>query len=167
MKTDLGRFRADPSAFARALVNPETGRAFELLPAQEAFLRELFRPEGVRYSEAVFSAPKKSGKTTFAALATLYVVLVWGGRYAEGYCYANDEEQARGRVFEAARKIVGATPWLARQARILNDRIEFEPTGSVIQAMASEYAGAAGANPTITVFDELWAYSSERARRLG
>jgi phage terminase large subunit-like protein len=33
-------------------------------------------------------------------------------------------------------------------------------------APASDYAGAAGANPTISVFDELWAYTSERSRRL-
>lgn len=29
-------------------------------------------------------------------------------------------------------------------------------------AIASDYASAPGANPTITVFDELWAYTSER-----
>ena len=39
-------------------------------------------------------------------------------------------------------------------------------TGATITALASDYAGAAGANPTITVFDELWGYTSERAQRL-
>jgi hypothetical protein len=32
--------------------------------------------------------------------------------------------------------------------------------------MPTDYAGAAGANPTITVFDELWGYTSERSHRL-
>jgi hypothetical protein len=38
--------------------------------------------------------------------------------------------------------------------------------GAAICTVASNYASAAGANPTISVFDELWAYSSERSRRL-
>lgn len=169
MRFDPERFRRDPAAFVATLVNPETGQPFELLPAQEAFVRELFTPgpDGrLRYSEAVFSAPKKSGKSTFAALATLYTLLVWGGRLAEGYCFANDFEQARGRVFETIRRIVEATPLLSRLARITADRIEFAPTGAFVEAMPSEYAGAAGANPTVTVFDELWAFSTERAQRL-
>ena len=36
----------------------------------------------------------------------------------------------------------------------------------MIAAIASDYAGAAGANPTITVFDELWGYARESASRL-
>jgi phage terminase large subunit-like protein len=38
--------------------------------------------------------------------------------------------------------------------------------GSTITAIASDYAGAAGAHPVISVFDELWGYTSERSRRL-
>src|SRR5215475_4551200 len=45
-------------------------------------------------------------------------------------------------------------------------RIEFPATGAAISAIASDYAGAAGANPTISCFDELWGYTSERSRRL-
>ena len=32
--------------------------------------------------------------------------------------------------------------------------------------MPADYAGAAGASPSIVVFDELWGYVSERSRRL-
>jgi hypothetical protein len=39
-------------------------------------------------------------------------------------------------------------------------------SGASITAIANDYAGAAGSNPTITVFDEAWAYTSERSRRL-
>jgi phage terminase large subunit-like protein len=38
--------------------------------------------------------------------------------------------------------------------------------GSVVKAMASEYKGAAGGRQVLTIFDELWAYDSERALRL-
>src|SRR5262249_38351235 len=46
------------------------------------------------------------------------------------------------------------------------DKITFPATGATITALASDYASAAGGHPTISVFDELWAYVSERARRL-
>jgi phage terminase large subunit-like protein len=46
------------------------------------------------------------------------------------------------------------------------NKIEFTSTRATVIAIASDYAGAAGANPTITVFDELWAFVSERSWRL-
>src|ERR1700686_2746593 len=99
-------------------------------------------------------------------MVQLYVVCVLGGRFAEGYCCANDFEQSQGRVFQAITRIVRASPLLARDANITQSKIEFASTGATISAIASDYAGAAGANPTITVFDELWGYTSERAHRL-
>jgi phage terminase large subunit-like protein len=92
--------------------------------------------------------------------------LVFGGRFAEGYAIANDLEQAQGRVFLAARRICEASPHLRRECNITQTRIEFPQTGAVIQAIGSDYAGSAGANPVISSFDELWGYTSERSRRL-
>jgi phage terminase large subunit-like protein len=137
--------------------------------AEERFLREGFtlQPDGrLPYAELIFSAPKKSGKTALGAMALLYVTLVLGGRFAEGYAVANDLEQAASRVFRAAARIVEASPLLRAAARITATRIEFPSTGATITALASDYAGAAGANPSVVVFDELWGYTSERAQRL-
>jgi phage terminase large subunit-like protein len=92
--------------------------------------------------------------------------LLFGGRFAEGYALANDLEQATGRVFQAARRIVEASPLLRRITEITQSRITFPQTGAVIQAIGSDYASAAGANPVISSFDELWAYTSERSHRL-
>jgi phage terminase large subunit-like protein len=166
----LDRWRADPAAFiTEVLRNPETGRPFELLPAELAFLDHCFRTNDAGrlcYPEQVYSGPKKSGKTAFGALLALTTTLVHGGPFAEGYCVANDFDQAQGRVFQATRRITEASPLLRREARVFADRIEFPATGASIAAIASDYAGAAGANPTISVFDELWGYTSERSRRL-
>ena len=161
----------DPVRFmSEVLRNPETGRRFTLYPAQVRFLREALTltPDGrLPYPELVYGAPKKSGKTATAAMAMLYVVRVLGGPYAEGYCVANDLEQAAGRVFQACARIAQASPKLAADLKGApsKDRIEFV-NGATIQAIANDYAGAAGANPTFTVFDELWGYTSERAHRL-
>ena len=149
--------------------DPETGRPFELLPAERQFFAHAYQLNGdgrLAYPEQVYSAPKKSGKTAFAALHLLTTTLVYGGPYAEGYTLANDLEQSQGRVFEAVRRICEASPLLRREAVITASRITFPATGANIVALASDYASAAGANPTISVFDELWAYSSERSHRL-
>ena len=166
----IARWRADPASFMEeTLADPEVGTAYRLLPAQREFLGHAFQTDEsgkLLYPEQVFAAIKKSGKTAFAAMCGLTTCLLFGGRYAECIVVANDHEQAMGRVFEAMRKIVECSPWLRRQARITQDKITFPSLGATIRAIPSNYAGAAGANPTITIFDELWAYTSERARRL-
>ena len=84
---------------------------FELLDAERSFLEHAYQVDETGrliYPEQIYSAPKKSGKTGFAALHGLTTVLVLGGAFAEGYCLANDLEQSQGRVFQAMRRIVEA-----------------------------------------------------------
>lgn len=160
----------DPPAFVtEALINPETGGPFDLYDAERRFLEKGFTVDSngrLRYPELIFSAPKKSGKTAFAAMAAIYVAVAIGGPNSEVYCLSNDYDQSVGRVFSAAKRIIEASPLLKRGARITADRIEFVSTGSFIQAVASDYAGFAGVNPSLCIFDELWGYQSERCRRL-
>lgn len=166
----LARWQRDPVSFiSEVLVNPETGAPFELYPEEIRFLRKGFTPKrdgSLPCAELLFSAPKKSGKSTFAAMIALYVIVALGGSYGEAFCVANDMEQAKGRVFESIARIVRASPLLRDSAKITGNKIEFLSTGATITALASDYAGAAGSNPTITVFDELWGYISERSHRL-
>jgi phage terminase large subunit-like protein len=166
----LERWRRDPAEFITEILrDPETGKPFVLLDAERKFLQCAFASDAdgrLIYPEQVFAAPKKSGKTGFAAMHMLTTTLIFGGSFAEGYCVANDEEQAQGRVFQAVRRICEKSPLLRREARVTQYRVEFPATGAAITAIASDYAGAAGANPTISCFDELWGYTSERSRRL-
>jgi len=165
----LARWREAPETFVECLIDPEYGRAFELLPAEREFLKHCFKTghDGrLLYPDLVYSAPKKTGKTGFAAMLTLTAIVLFGGRHAEGYCCANDLDQAAGRVFEAVKRIIEATPFLRDAARVTADRIVFPSTNAVVIAIASDAASAAGGAPTISTFDELWGYRSERARRL-
>ena len=103
------------------LHDPETGKPFVLLPAERDFLAHAFAldPDGrLLYPEQVFGAPKKSGKTGFAALHMLTTILLFGGAFAEGYALANDQEQALGRVFQAMRRIVEASPLLRQRGQV-------------------------------------------------
>jgi phage terminase large subunit-like protein len=166
----LQRWRREPWRFiAEVLRNPETGQPFELFAAEKQFLAHAFQTDDsgrLVYPEQCFAAPKKTGKSGFAALHLLTTTLVFGGRFAEGYAIANDLEQAQGRVFLAARRICEASPHLRREANITQSRIEFPETGATLQAIGADYVGSAGANPSVSSFDELWGYTSERSRRL-
>ena len=151
------------------LCDPETKKPFKLLPAERAFLQHAFNTDKhgrLLYPEQVYACPKKSGKTKFAAIHALTTTLLFGGHYPEATICANDLEQARGRVFEMMRRIVECSPLLRAEANVTQGRIEFPVLNATIQAIGSDYAGAAGGNQNIAVFDELWAYSTERARRL-
>jgi phage terminase large subunit-like protein len=168
--TAIDLWRRDPVRFIdEVLRDPETLAPFDLLEAERRFISHAFQTDDdgrLIYPEQMYAAPKKSGKTGFGAIQTLTTTLVFGGAFAEAYCVANDLEQAQGRVFQAIRRIVEASPHLKRAARVTQSRIDFPETGASITAIASDYAGAAGGNPTISCFDELWGYTSERSHRL-
>jgi phage terminase large subunit-like protein len=155
----LTRWQRQPLSFITEILrDPETGKPFVLLDAERAFLEHAYQTDDsgrLVYPEQLFGAPKKSGKTGFAAMHLLTTTLVFGGRFAEGYAIANDLEQAQGRVFLAARRICETSPHLRRECNITQTRIEFPQTGAAIQAIGSDYAGSAGANPVISSFDEL------------
>jgi hypothetical protein len=166
----IARWRRDPAAFIEQhLYDPITRKPFKLLPAEREFLKHAFQFDvdgRLKYPEMTYGAIKKSGKTGFAAIFVITLLLLYGERFAEAYCCANDLEQAESRVYEMIRRIVDASPLLNGAHRITADRITFPATGAVIRALASDFASAAGGHPTIAVLDELWGFSSERARRL-
>jgi phage terminase large subunit-like protein len=167
----LGRWRASPINFIQTqLYDPETGEVFVLSEAEKQFLARAFELDEngrLRHVELVFGAIKKSGKTGLAAMIMLTMLLLFGGRFAEGYCVANDYEQAQSRVFQACQRIVEASPLLQREAVITRDRIVFPAFyNATISAIASDYAGAAGPNPTIVSCDEIWGITSESGQRL-
>jgi hypothetical protein len=68
----IGRWRAEPAAFIeQVLINPETSEPFVLLPAEREFLKHALTTgsdDRLLHPELIYSAPKKSGKTVFAAL---------------------------------------------------------------------------------------------------
>jgi hypothetical protein len=166
----LARWQREPVTFIeQVLRDPETGRPFTLMDWQREFFAHAYQTTGdgrLRYPEQLAACPKKTGKTATAAMHLLTTTLIYGGRFAEGYAIANDLEQAQGRVFQAVRRIVEASPHLKREAEITATRITIPQTGAVIAALGGSAVDQAGANPTIGSFDELWGYVSERSRRL-
>jgi hypothetical protein len=165
---ELQDVQSDPVAFVRLLRNPMDGRPFDLFPAQEIFMREYCRrgdDNRLLTPEGVFSAIKKSGKTTLGAwLALFFAVSGFGGRYAEVLIAAADLMQAQDRVFSACLRICEAS-FNKKQYRVTKDRITF-PNGASIMAIASDWRGASGGNQSLVVFDEIWSYDTEALVRL-
>lgn len=166
---DVARWRQDPVAFVEeCLRDPETNRPFVLYPEQKTFLKHAFEltAEGkMRYTELVFSAGKKSGKTGLAAMMVIYTAVLLAPRGGEIYCLANDHEQSMSRTFKAVAEILKVSP-LRNSVDVTASKITFRPTGTTITAVANDFAGFSGANPTLNVFDELAYFSSESSRRL-
>lgn len=149
------------------IIDPKTGRPFVLLEAEKAFLRFAFQRDAngrLKYPELLYACPKKSGKTTFAGIFILVLLVLFADQFGEAVCCANDYEQAASRVHQVVRRIVECSPLLRGVARLTADKITLDD--AVIRAIPNDYASAAGSEQNIAVFDELWAFASERARRL-
>lgn len=169
MSSGLAALR-DPVRFVESvLIDPETEKPFRLYTEQKEFLRRglALTPEGkMQFTELCFSAGKKSGKTGLAAMIVIYTAVVLAGQGGEVNLLANDLEQSTSRVFRAVVSILQASPLLRDSADVTANRIVFRSTGTVITALASDYEGFSGGNPTLNVYDELAYYTSESARRL-
>lgn len=141
-----------------------------LLQHQKTLLRFMFAFT-VNWRQMIWSCPKKSGKTAIAGLVARYVAEHFTQR-GEVLCMANDLEQSIGRVFKASKDSIELNPDYDRHNHRLGDRwhvlareLLHEPSGTTIKAISSDYKGEAGANPVLTLWTELWGYTSETSRR--
>lgn len=116
------------------------------------------------YRTIVYSTIKKEGKTTLAG-----GVGSWWGACVEPpnliLTLANDQEQSAGRIFGAMLPTLYALGCKVPFAQSSKPEVRL-PNGTLIQAIANNYAGAAGGNYGLTLWSELWAYTTERSRRL-
>ena len=85
----LKRWQQSPADFIETqLVDPVTNKPFVLLPAERAFIERAFEIDEktgrLRHPEMVYATPRKGGKTGFAAMMMLTMVLsstfdeLWG-----------------------------------------------------------------------------------------
>lgn len=148
---------------------PESQYPIRLQPVQKVFLKYAYASDATTW---LYSTIKKSGKTAVSGLVGRYTAENSGPK-AEVYFVANDKEQAKDRAYEAAKTSVELTPGFDKGKRLLKGRWKIierqcvhEETGSIMRAIASDYEGAAGANPNMTLWTEIWGMNSERMKRL-
>lgn len=151
-----------------------------LMPHQKTLLRYMFdplRPIEDTYQTQVWSTIKKSGKTAVASMVSRWKAET-SGKYADVILVGNDVDQARSRIYDAAIHSMEMDPLFDRQRRellnangttewrIIRSLATYIPNDARIRPIALDYRGEAGANPSATVFTELWGADQERARRL-
>lgn len=150
---------------------PETDAPIHFEPNQRAVLRYALDPNN-DFTTIVYSTIKKSGKTAVAGVVGRYFA-EFSGNKSEIYFMAHDKEQAKDRAYESAITSITMSPGfdaskntLPGQWRIIEKQAYHLPTNSFMRAIASDYQGAAGGNPTVTLWTELWAFTGERFERL-
>ncbi|MBN1975957.1 MAG: hypothetical protein JW918_01025 [Anaerolineae bacterium] len=138
------------------------GAPIQLEPWQRAALgawwelREVITTLGV-------SNIKKTGKTLLDAVLTAWRWLALPG---EHYCAANDLDQSAGRQFAEVAAMVRRHPLLRQHVTVTKTKLTFGPTGSTLEALATDYAGAAGSNHLTASHTEAWAIIYEGGVRL-
>ena len=152
----------------------ETEAPITFEPYQAALLRHIFtrNDEGrFPYTTILWSQPKKSGKTTIAAIVVRWAAEFWG-KYGEVLCVGNDAKQAKERGFMKCAVSVELTPGFIKGRRELPDKWRLLTTemqcltsGTKVKAVATDYQGEAGANPSLIVWTELWGFIHTAALR--
>lgn len=146
----------DPVEFInREMVIPETGKPLILHEEQAAVLRTMAHKTDGNYDYAMwlYSAPKKSGKTTIGAAVALWQAM----QVPDGQVYiiGNDLKQADNRMMEAIRYAITHNPRFTRRARIIRNTIYLE-NGTKLESIPVDPKGEAGMNPTGLFWTEAW-----------
>lgn len=147
----------DPVEFInREMVISETGQPLILHDEQAAVLRAMaHKSDGVNYDYSMwlYSAPKKSGKTTVAAGVALWQAL----QVPDGQVYiiGNDLKQADNRMMEAIRYAITHNPRFKNRARIVRNTIYLD-NGTKLESIPVDPKGEAGMNPTGLFWTEAW-----------
>jgi hypothetical protein len=142
-------------------------RRIRLESFQRRILKKVLTPDAhgfFPYRTIVWSQPKKSGKTQIAG-----GVGAWYADQVESpnvvITLANDREQSAGLIFASMVPTLHALGCKVPEHQTSKPEVRMS-NGTIIQAIANNYAGAAGGNYGLTLWSELWAYTTERSRRL-
>lgn len=117
------------------------------------------------YTHIVYSAPKKSGKTTINAVVQAY--FAYNVESPNEIIAASCKlDQTVSRSFRELKGFIRRNPLLQDETiSVTREQITLK-NGSILTAIPVNYAGEAGSNHGLCTFDELWGYTSESDRRL-
>jgi len=137
-----------------------SGQKFRLRDWQREMLRPVFdrQADGKRVIRtALFSFPRKNGKTQLAAvLALAFLCGPLVEERGQIYSAASDRNQAS-LVFRELCAIIDRVPWMADRLNIRKQikTVEDEVTGSFYEALSSDARKAHGLSPSCIIADEV------------
>ena len=121
--------------------------------------------EGLRkYSLAIIGLPKKNSKSTMASMVANYFMFQ-DCDFGEIILTANSKEQSSWIIFNKLKKSLQMNPKQLKEVRLYEDVIEVKKTQTVCRIVAPNYRTASGSNPSLTVWDEIWAMELDSSRK--
>ncbi|MGI8829264.1 MAG: terminase large subunit domain-containing protein [Candidatus Limnocylindria bacterium] len=141
----------------------DAGQLLRVQPWQRELLEDVFElaPDGTRkHRRAYLQMPRKNGKTTLWAAASLYEA-VTGEQGGEIYFVAGSRDQAR-RAFDEASRMVEMDPTLSGLATVYRSHIEIPSTGTILRVLSAEAGLQLGLSPSFVVFDELAVQANDK-----
>src|SRR5258707_92315 len=145
---------------------PETNAPIQLVPYQQAMVREALRRDDndlFVYSFVLWSDIKKSAKSTIAGAIALY--LAWHTAWESVRIVANDLKQANSRTFFYIERAIKLNPYLREQCDMKTYHIDL-PNHTTIDAIPVDPKGEAGGGDLATVFTEMWAMKNKASQAL-
>jgi phage terminase large subunit-like protein len=113
-----------------------------------------------KYTYADVYVPRKNGKTTFAAVIALYMLLLDGESAAEVYAAAVDKAQAK-ICFDASAELVKGVPELEGYVRVFRKgSIVVEDTASAYKPLSKDTKNKDGLNIHCGICDERHAWKT-------
>ena len=149
---------------------PELSGPMKLFPSQSEPLREALRRDQFNnfiYSTVLWSAIKKSAKSSIAAAVALW--FAFRRDYALDKIIANDLKQAESRVYYYVRRCLELNdklggPLKGRSA-ITNYKITLD-NGATIEAIPIDPKGEAGGNDDFVCYSEIWGWKTRAALQM-
>jgi len=121
--------------------------------------------EGLRqFSLAVIGLPKKNSKSTMASMVANFF-LFQDCENGEIILTANSREQSSWIIFDKLKKSIQMNKRQLKEVKIYEDVIEVKRSGSVARVIAPNYKTGSGTNPSLVIWDELWAMELDRERK--
>lgn len=133
------------------------GESFKLEPWQQFIIANIFGfirvDTGTRKYKTVYvEVPRKSGKSSFAAIIVNWVLICEKGNQ-DIYTAAVSRDQAR-IVFDAARQMALLSPTLKKRVKMFQHHIIEPKSNSVLKPLAAKANTIEGTNPSLAIVDE-------------
>lgn len=132
---------------------------------KDLILKPLFYetdPDGRwKYDVALIGMPKKGGKSTLGGGIGVFVMYC-GEDGGEVIVAANDKDQASQIIYTKISRAIDLNPKLRRGVQNMKGFIEIGSSHTTCRCIAHQHESAAGLNPNLTLFDELWGFADRK-----
>lgn len=149
----------------RQVIDPDSAKVLSLHEEQRNVLRAMNTRDhegNFKYALWLYSAPKKSAKTTIGAGVALWQA--WRVPRGEIYIIGNDQKQADNRMANIIRFTIENNPLMKSRVRPVRYTYHLD-NGTRIEVIPVDPKGESGMNPTGIFWTEAWGAMGDKAEQ--